>query len=128
VTTADLSDEFARLATPFFLIGEIERRLRRAVDRIFSAGELSDIRNPQDPMRDVSSAEDLTIGEYVRLLEQAQRWEKTGWQVERKIFIDALNGVRELRNEVLHFSPDPLDEDQLDDLRRFIRLLKILDP
>jgi CBS domain-containing protein len=89
VTTADLSDEFARLATPFFLIGEIERRLRRAVDRIFSAGELSEVRNPDDATRDVSSAEDLTFGEYVRLLEEPERWDKTGWHVERKIFIDA---------------------------------------
>lgn len=128
VTTADLSEEFGRLATPFFLIGEIERRLRRAVDRIFSPGELTEVRNPQDATRDVASADDLTIGEYVRLLEHPQRWDKTGWQVERRIFIDALNRVRELRNDVLHFSPDPLDEDQLDELRRFIRWLKILDP
>jgi restriction system protein len=61
-------------------------------------------------------------------LEEPRRWDKTGWQVERKIFIKELNEVRELRNEVLHFSPDPLSEDQIAQLRRFIRLLKILDP
>ena len=128
LTTADLSDEFARLATPFFLIGEIERRLRRAADRIFSPAELREIRDPNDSTRDVASAEDLTIGEYVRLFEYPERWDKTGWQVDRKIFIEALNQARELRNDVLHFSPDPLDEDQLDELRRFIRWLRILDP
>jgi hypothetical protein len=36
--------------------------------------------------------------------------------------------MRELRNDVLHFSPDPIDEDQLVELRRFIKWLKILDP
>jgi CBS domain-containing protein len=126
LTTADLSDEFARLATPFFLIGEIERRLRRAADRIFSPAELMEIRDPNDSTRDVASAEDLTIGEYVRLFEYPERWDKTGWKVDRKIFIEALNQARELRNDVLHFSPDPLDEDQLDELRRFIRWLRIL--
>jgi hypothetical protein len=128
VTTADLSEEFARLASPFFLIGEVERRLRRAVDRIFTSQELGDVRNPQDATRDVASAEDLTIGEYVRLLENPDRWAKTGWQVDRRIFMESLNRVRELRNDVMHFSPDPLDEEQLDELRRFIRWLKILDP
>jgi hypothetical protein len=128
VTTADLSEEFGRLATPFFLIGEIERRLRRAVDRMFTSVELKEVRNPQDATRDVASAEDLTIGEYIRLLENPERWQRTGWQVERRIFIDALDKVRELRNEVLHFSPDPLGDDQLDELRRFTRWLKILDP
>ena len=128
VTTADLSEEFARLTTPFFLIGEIERRLRRAADHIFSVDELREVRNPDDSTRDVVSAESLTIGEYVRLLEEPQRWDKTGWQVERKIFVKELNEVRELRNEVLHFSPDPLSEDQIAQLRRFIRLLKIVDP
>lgn len=128
VTTADLSEEFGQRATPFFLIGEIERRLRRVVDRVFSADELSEVRAPIDPSRDVTSAEDLTIGEYVRLLEKPDRWAKMDWPVERAIFIDALDGVRKLRNDVFHFSPDPLDEDQLDELRRFVRWLKILDP
>jgi CBS domain-containing protein len=128
VTTADLSEEFGRLATPFFLIGEIERRLRRAVDRMFSADELKEVRDPEDTTRDVTSASDLTIGEYVRLLEEPARWLNTGWQVDRAEFIDALNEVREIRNDVVHFSPDPLDEDQLDKLRRFVRWLRALDP
>ena len=128
VTTADLSEEFARLASPFFLIGEIERRLRRAVDRTFTPEDLGSVRDPGDETRDVASAGDLTIGEYVRLLEYPERWERTGWQVDRRIFMADLNRVRELRNEVMHFSPDPLEEEQIDELRRFIRWLKILDP
>ena len=128
VTTADLSEEFGLRATPFFLIGEIERRLRRAVDHIFTAAELSQIRDPRDTARDVESASDLTIGEYIRLLENPSHWTKTSWQAERSIFIEALQSVREIRNEVLHFSPDPLDEEQIGELRSFIRWLKFLDP
>ena len=128
VTTADLSEEFGRRATPFFLIGEIERRLRRAVDHIFTSAELAQIRDPRDTARDVESAADLTIGEYIRLLENPSHWTKTAWQAERSIFIEALQSVREIRNEVLHFSPDPLDEEQIGELRSFIRWLKFLDP
>ncbi len=128
VTTADLSEEFGRRATPFFLIGEIERRLRRAVDHIFTTAELAHVRDPRDATRDVESASDLTIGEYIRLLENPSQWNKTAWQAERSIFIEALQSVREIRNEVLHFSPDPPDEDQIAELRSFIRWLKFLDP
>jgi CBS domain-containing protein len=128
VTTADLSEEFGRRATPFFLIGEIERRLRRALDRIFSRTELAGVRDPRDIKRHVESASDLTIGECSRLLDNSAHWSKTGWQAEQSIFIEALNDVREIRNDVMHFSPDPLDDDQISQLRSFIRWLKFLDP
>ena len=127
VTTADLSEEFGRRATPFFLIGEIERRLRRAVDRIFSSAELAQVRDPRDATRDVESASDLTIGEYIRLLENPVNWNKTHWHAERSIFIQALQSVRAIRNEVLHFSPDLIEDDQIGELRTFIRWLKFLD-
>ena len=128
VTTADLSEEFGRRATPFFLIGEIERRLRRALDRIFSRPELSEVRDPRDNKRVVESASDLTIGECSRLLDNPSRWSKTGWQAEQSIFIEALNAVRDIRNDVMHFTPDPLDDDQIGQLRSFIRWLKFMDP
>ncbi len=40
VTTADLTASFRDLTTPFFQLGEIERRLRRCIDRAFSPEEL----------------------------------------------------------------------------------------
>lgn len=128
VTTSDLSDEFARLATPFFLVGEVERRLRRVVRRTFTTSQIASVRDTDDTNREVTSVDDLTMGEYARLLESRQNWEKTGWQIDRKIFIGALHDVREIRNDVMHFSPDPLDQEQLNQLRLFVRFLKILDP
>ena len=128
VTTADLSEEFGRRATPFFLIGEIERRLRRALDRLFSGAELAEVRDSHDTRREVESASDLTIGECSRLLENPARWSKTGWQADKPIFMEALNSVRQMRNEVMHFSPDLLDDDEISQLRSFITWLKFLDP
>src|SRR5690606_31492057 len=46
VTMADLSLQFANLANPFVLIGEIERWLRKALDSVFSPRELAGFRNP----------------------------------------------------------------------------------
>lgn len=128
VTTADLSEEFGRLGTPFFLIGEIERRLRRAVDRVFSSTELRGIRDPKDNGRDVASAEDLTFGEYEWLFSDPGRWDRMKWRAERTVFMKVLAQVRILRNEIMHFSPDPLEESDVEQMRGFIRFLRFLEP
>ncbi|WP_131765799.1 CBS domain-containing protein [Candidatus Protofrankia californiensis] len=126
VTTADLSAEFATLATPFFLVGEIERRLRRAIDLHFSPEELKLIRNEADGTRTVQSADDLTVGEYVRLLGNPANWERLSWKADRKIFIETLEEFRNVRNEIMHFSPDPIEEDRIDRLRYLIRWLRLI--
>lgn len=127
VTTADLGDQFATLAKPFFLLGEVERRLRHIIDGVFSAEELAGIQDPDDP-RAISGAGDLTIGEIQRLLEQQVNWERLAWPVDRGLFTKQLNAVREIRNEVMHFSPDPLDDEQLETLANFIKWLRVHDP
>jgi hypothetical protein len=125
---ADLSLEFASLARPFFSIGEIERRLRRIIGEKYDQGDMESVRAPDDVDREVRSADDLTFGEYLRLLEEPDRWAKLRWSIDRATFIAALNDVREVRNEVMHFSPDPLSSDQVLVLTNFIKLLKTLDP
>jgi restriction system protein len=126
VTTADLSHQFAILAKPFFVLAEIERRLRRIVDGALQSDELQAVIDPADATRPVKSAEDLTLGEYVRLLEDSERWPRLGWALDRKVFIDGLHKVRAIRNEVMHFSPDPLDDDQVITLENFVKWLRKL--
>jgi hypothetical protein len=127
VTTADLSAQFVSLATPFFLLAEIERRLRRVIGRKFTLEELQEIVDPLDGDREIHAADDLTYGEYCRLLELPERWEKLGWTLDRKEFVKALHEVREVRNDVMHFSPDPLEEEQVQRLRTFLKWLRRMD-
>jgi hypothetical protein len=61
VTTADLSLEFATLAKPFFLLAEVECRLRRLTDRIYTAEEITAVVDPADSGRAASSADNLTM-------------------------------------------------------------------
>lgn len=126
ITTADLSQQFSELANPFLLVGEIERRLRRAIDEVFDPEELEEARNPNEPGRQINSADDLTMGEFARLLEAPDSWEKLGWPADRTVFVQGLNEVREIRNEVMHFSPDPLEEAQIGLLRTFNKWLEHL--
>lgn len=128
VTTADLSAQFVALANPFFLLGEIERRLRLLLDQVFSRDELAQMVDPADVARNVSTVDDLTMGEYIRILENPKYWGRIGLPVDRRIFVDALNQVREIRNDVMHFSPDPLEPSQVDELQNFLRWLRTLRP
>jgi hypothetical protein len=128
VTTADLSNQFLILAKPFFVLAEIERRLRRIVDRAFESDELQSVMDPADAGRHVKSAEDLTLGEYVRLLEDPARWPRLGWALDRKVFIEGLHQVRETRNDIMHFSPDPLDDEQITTIENFLKWLRKLSP
>jgi hypothetical protein len=128
ITTADLSLEFARLANPFFLVGEIERRLRRSLGLSFDEKALKAAADPKDSSRVIKSPDDLSLGELIRLIEEPTRWTLLNWTVDRKQFIGALHEIREIRNEIMHFSPDPIDAEDVEKLHHFIKWLRELDP
>lgn len=117
ITMADLSTQFAELAHPFVLIGEIERWLRKALDSTLEPSELVSYRHPDDPDRDVDTAANLTLGEMIRAIENRDNWERLGWVGDRNVFLEAMADVRRIRNETMHFSPDPLDEGDLATLK-----------
>lgn len=127
VTVADLTQQFGNLARPFVLIEEAERRLRRRADEAFSVPELrAAARGPKASF--VETAADLTLGNYPFLLGPKENWEKLGWSIDRKLFLKLLGSVNGTRNELMHFSPDPLTEEQLSDVNGFLDLLRTVDP
>jgi predicted transcriptional regulator len=123
VTAADLAEQFQTLSEPFLVLGDIESRLRRLIDHHYTTEELQESRDPNDESRTVESASDLTFGEYKRLLEKPERWSKAQLNLDRKMFIDALDNVRLIRNDVMHFDPDGLADEKLKQLREFNQLL-----
>ena len=127
VTTSDLSLQFRQLAEPFLLLGEIENHIRGIIERgRFTGAELQDCCDPNDMDRTVNGAYDLTFGEYIRLLEDPERWLQLNLKIDRKIFIVGLDKVRQIRNEVMHFDPDGVADEELDALRRFTGFLQRL--
>jgi CBS domain-containing protein len=121
VTTADLTAQFRDLTTPFFQLGEIEGRLRRCIDRAFSAEDL----RAGTGNKKLRSAENMTFGEYIRLLNDKTRWAQMHWGVDCATFIDYLDAARMVRNKVMHFGEQlkPADEDKLKQCLNFMRAL-----
>jgi CBS domain-containing protein len=129
VTVADLAEEFEESARPFFLVGDIERRLRRIVERIPpELGPPAETDEGEEGVSGSSSPEDMTFGDYLRLFEQPAVWSSFGWRIDRVAFVHQLDRIREIRNDVMHFSADPLDEKQAEALRRFVETLQVLSP
>lgn len=126
VTASDLNEQFQLLAEPFLLVGEIENGVRRLLHGKFTQPELTAAKAPGDDGRAIEAPADLTFGEYIRLVENEDRWKKLRLEIDRATFVYQLNRVRDIRNDVMHFDPDGLDDDDLKFLREFAQFLKKL--
>ncbi len=125
VTTSDLSLQFRQLAEPFLLVGEIENQIRRLIDGKYTNEQLKSVRDPDDN-REINSVSDLTFGEYLRILENPERWGALSIPIDRRIFVEHLDKIRELRNDVMHFDPDPFEDEDLRRLRSFATFMRDL--
>ncbi|WP_086778519.1 CBS domain-containing protein [Streptomyces griseus] len=123
VTSADLAGEFGTVARPFFTLGEIERRLRRCLGRVYDDSDVQQVHKRR------KSVDELMFGEYIRLLDDEERWAKLGWPlVDRDHFIGLLGRVKNVRNTVMHFNAPALRPEQLDLLDSFVSMLRLYDP
>ena len=122
VTASDLSHQFMQLASPFLFIGEIEGHLRNLIHRKFTVEEMTEASLGQEEGNTIAGTADLTFGEYCRLLQKPERWERIGLNIDRHEFTAHLDSIRELRNDIMHFNPDGLSEKdikKLQDVARF---------
>ena len=125
VTTADVVRLYGETATPFFLIGEIDHLLRGAISDTWTIEQVTAVCNPENE-RSLLSHDDLSFGDYQRMLENPERFEAMGWPLDRATFINRLDEVREIRNGVAHFDQDPLDKEQVDRLKNFLKVMRDL--
>lgn len=121
VTAADLVYQFRDLTGAFFQISDIEGRLRRSIDRSFTPEELRTATG-------LGSAADMTFGQYMHLLKDADRWKKVHWlHADQAVFIDCLDRARRVRNKVMHASGD-LSPDEKRELEQLFNVMRALDP
>jgi hypothetical protein len=112
------------LGEPFLILGEIENHIRILIEGKFTKQDLAEARNPTDAGREIESVSDLTFGEYVRLLENPDRWDKLDLALDRVTFVKDLEEVRIIRNDVMHFDPEGIDDGDLKKLRDFVAFLQ----
>jgi len=123
VTITDIADEFFTLAEPFLYIGQIETSIRVLLEGKFTIEELSEVKFGEDT-REIHSVSDLTFNEYIQLLRKGDNWKKIGLPLDMKEFTKKLEEIRNIRNDVMHFSSDELDESQEQNLKQTAQFLK----
>lgn len=123
VTAADVARAYGDLAGHFLLIGEMDRRLRQVIAGAFSLPDVTKLCDPKGER--ITSFGDMSVGDYKRVLENPELWQQLGWPLDRKVFIDRLEEIRRIRNNVMHFnSSDPLPKADVDKIRNLNKLLR----
>lgn len=123
VTATDFATELASMSQAFMSLGTIERLIRNKlhpclIDKDFEGLEQHS-RASMD--RDFGL---LTFGENLRLMERDEIWGRLNLAVSKKEFTKRLSAIAEIRNDVMHFGPDPLsisEKKSLEQMEVFLR-------
>ncbi|WP_211274673.1 CBS domain-containing protein [Corynebacterium sphenisci] len=118
VTSSDLASRFREDYGPIALLDEIERRLRHRFEE----------KTTIDEMRRLGvrvGREGYSLGNYAKAMSIEDCWDIVGWPaLDRKTVADLMEEVRLIRNSLMHFSPDPLQKDQVAKIEKAVRLFR----
>lgn len=126
ITSQDLSELYRIDAGAFVMLSEIDQRLRQIVSTIFDEEELDELcghRPYGTAAREALSFDDLTFGDYVALLENAECWDRIPSILDGTIFARHLDSIREVRNSVMHSNLDE-SEDNTEKISAFLRVVQ----
>ncbi|MFB8139273.1 hypothetical protein [Streptomyces parvus] len=103
-TAADAAPAYGTQTTPFLLVGELDRRPHAVLLDRFDLSTITAVCD-RDGSRSPTSSDQLTFGNHVSVLDNRDRREELGWPLDRAAFTKRLD---EIRNDLMHFNPDPL--------------------
>jgi restriction system protein len=126
VTVADLTDQFYVMARPFTVIEEVERRLRRCTDERVPLTVMKAAAGNR--ANQVHSAANLTMGGYKHLYKEEASFAHLGWDIDHQQFVELLSSVHALRNNLMHFSTDPLADQDIARAEALLQMLRVVDP
>lgn len=125
VTLTDIAGDYHQKAGPFRVLGQIEFCIRELIGDKFTVDELQAVKFTGDE-RKIESVADLSFSEYIQLMRKGDNWERLGLHLDKDEFTRNLDQIREIRNEVMHFSSEPLLPEEYDQLENTLQFLKQL--
>jgi predicted transcriptional regulator len=123
VTATDFATELASMSQAFISIGTIERLIRNRLHPCLAEADFSYLEQHSRALEEKDFAR-LTFGENVRLIERPEIWSRLKVSVDKAEFTKRLSVIKEIRNDVMHFGPDPLSASQKKSLAQMESLLK----
>lgn len=126
VTASDLSLQFQQLAEPFLLLREIELHIRQLLQDKVSTADLDSLADSDNSAPKPKSISDLSFGGYIRLLQRPEVWTRVSLNIDQASLTAQLEDVRQIRNDVMHFDPDPMTPKQLEALKGAAKFMQQL--
>jgi len=123
VTLADISSQFFHITEPFILLEQIENHIRQLLNKKFLIDDLREFCKIDNTERKIEFIDDLTFGDYLRILSNQGNWDKLNLSLERVHFIKQLDKIRMIRNDIMHFDPDGITAEQRNDLIKMAKFL-----
>lgn len=123
VTIADISSQFLSVTEPFILLEQIENHIRQILDKKFLIADLKEFCKFDGIERSIEFIDDLTFGDYIRIVSNSEHWDKLNLSIERSHFIKQLEKIRKIRNDVMHFDPEGITKEQKEDLIKMAKFL-----
>ncbi len=123
VTATDFATELASMSQAFISIGTIERLIRNRLHPCLGDTDFCHLEQHSRALAEKDFAR-LTFGENVRLMERPHIWGRLNVSVDKAEFTKRLIVIREIRNDVMHFGPDPLSASQKRKLEQMESFLK----
>jgi hypothetical protein len=123
VTATDFATELASMSQAFITIGTIERLIRNRLNPCLADPDFNHLEPHSRALADKDFAR-LTFGENLRLMERPEIWNRLKVSVDKAEFTRRLSVITEIRNDVMHFGPDPLSPAQkrsLEQMESFLR-------
>lgn len=122
ITAADVVQTYHQTATPFILIGEIDRELHQLILSTFDEATIRDacIRAGLT----FRSVDKMTMSHYQAVLGDESCWNGLGWRLERRRLVNRLSEIREIRNRVMHFSKDAVRDGDVGMIQNFLRTIR----
>ena len=124
VTVNDVTKQFISESEPYVLLSELESHLRNLLRDKILVEDLKKLCNCKDC--EVASIDEMSFGDYVSVFGNEKQWKKIKISADRKTFIDTLEQIRKIRNEVMHFRPEGIGKVKKEVLRQFVAYLRTL--
>lgn len=126
ITKTDIVELFETETALFVKLGEAENHLRALLNnkiKVTDIEKLYELGGRTFDKGDPDSLLKLTFGDYEQIINRDELWDKLKLGINQDTLKDLLADTREVRNAIMHFDRDRIDESQVDAVDKLNRLL-----
>ena len=129
VTMSDITDLYVYQTEPFLLLEEIEDCIRNLLSGKFSEEEI--VKVCGKAKGSCPPLEQLDFSQYIKLIEYESEMESYFNRlqlknIDKSVLVSKLREIKDIRNSVMHFKPDPMTESRISVLHSAVKFFRLI--